>query len=68
MIEIAMTACSLVQGQQCREFSLVYEAERVSLHTCMLYGQMEMAKWTLDHPNWRITRWRCQPAGQTARL
>jgi hypothetical protein len=33
-----------------------------------MYGQSELAQWTVDHPNWRVSRFSCRPAGQVAKL
>lgn len=68
MISIFAVACSLLAGQTCRTVTLTYDAEAVSMYECFLYGQMELAKWAIDHPNWSISRWRCGLAGQEAAL
>ena len=56
MIELLIAAC-LVSG--CREFPLLYDAREVSLMTCMVSGQTEVARWQASHPEWRVARWRC---------
>ncbi len=33
----------------------------------MMYGQMELAKWTRGHPKWRIKKWKCGRAGLFAK-
>jgi hypothetical protein len=68
MIEIAAAICMLASPERCRDVTLTFEAESVSTFECMTYGQMELAKWSNDHPAWRIARYTCRPAGQVAKL
>ena len=56
MIELLIAAC-LVSG--CREFPLLYDAREVSLMTCMVAGQAEIARWQEFHPLWTVRRWSC---------
>ena len=48
MIELVIAAC-LVTGE-CREFKLLYDAYDVSIMTCMVAGQPEIARWRETHP------------------
>jgi len=57
MIELIIAAC-LATGE-CRESRLAYDASDVSLMTCMVAGQAEVARWQQQHPKWQIRRWRC---------
>jgi hypothetical protein len=35
----------------------------------MMYGQMELAKWTMEHPGWQIVRgFKCGRAGRYAKI
>lgn len=68
MIEIAAAVCLFSAPDRCKDISLVFEAEAITPYTCVMYGQGELAKWTSDHPNWRIAKWTCRPAGQVAKL
>lgn len=68
MIEIAAAVCLLADPQRCKDISLVFDDDAATTFSCMMYGQGELAKWTEDHPNWRINRWTCRPAGQVAKL
>jgi hypothetical protein len=68
MIEIAAVMCMFSSPEQCRDISLNFEAETVSPASCMMNGQMELAKWSEVHPGWRVARWSCRPAGQVAKL
>jgi hypothetical protein len=48
--------------------TLNFEGESVNAQQCMMNGQIEMAKWVGEHPNWVIRKWRCGIAGQFAKL
>ena len=65
MIELLIAAC-LLSGE-CRDFSLLYDSREVSVMTCAISGQTEVARWKSSHPDWRIVRWRCGVAGETDR-
>lgn len=56
MLELLIIAC--LQGQ-CREFSKLYDPVEVSMLTCMMSGQTEVAQWHEAHPGWEVKRWSC---------
>jgi hypothetical protein len=62
MIELLITAC-LLSGS-CQDFRLNYDAQEVSLMTCTMFGQAEVARWNQQHLPWHVKRWRCAYAGQ----
>lgn len=33
-----------------------------------MFGQVELAKWSESHPKWRIEKWKCQKAGEVAKI
>lgn len=68
MIEIAAAVCLLAAPERCRDVTLTFDTETITPFTCMMYGQSELAQWTQAHPNWRIARFTCRPAGQIAKL
>jgi hypothetical protein len=57
MIELVISACLL--GAECREFRLLYDARDVSLMTCMIAGQPQVAQWSAENPGWEVRRWSC---------
>lgn len=57
MIALVIAAC--LGTEECRDFTLLYDPYSVSLMTCMVAGQPEVARWNESHPDWRITRWSC---------
>lgn len=61
MIEIVLSVCMLADPGRCKDVHLTYmaEAQAITPHSCMMYGQSEIAKWTEGNPNWAIQRWTC---------
>lgn len=68
MIEIVFAACMIDQPSRCRDFHLNFDAQQVSAQQCMMGGQVAMAQWAGEHPNWAIKNWRCGTAGQVAKI
>jgi hypothetical protein len=68
MIEVVAAACLLASPEHCRDVTLTFEAQAITPMSCMMNGQTELAKWTNEHPGWRIARFTCRPAGQVAKL
>lgn len=67
-LELSFKTCSLNEGNKCKEQSLTFMADNVTPFQCMLYGQIEIAKWQEAHPNWTTHGWKCRAAGQFANL
>lgn len=58
MIELLFMACLSRAPEQCQERSLLFTDSTPM--ACMLEAQPELAKWTMSHPAFRVTRWRCR--------
>jgi hypothetical protein len=58
MLVLIMTVCSLASPNQCNEARLEF-TDNASLMQCMMQAPPYLAQWAGDHPNDRITRWRC---------
>lgn len=68
MIELVVAVCLAGEPSRCKDVTLNFEGQSVSASQCMSNGQIEMAKWIGEHPNWVIQKWRCGIAGRTADL
>ena len=68
MIELVVAVCMIDQPSRCKDVTLNFEGETVSTAQCMSTGQIEMAKWIGEHPNWVIQNWHCGKAGEQANL
>lgn len=66
MIEVVALVCSMQAPLRCKDVRLSFAADSVTPQQCMMYGQMELAKWTLGNPNWVIRKWSCGRSGQFA--
>lgn len=61
MLELVIAAClaNAPADVPCRDFSLLYDPQEVSLMMCVAGGQVEIARWQATHPEWSVSRWRC---------
>jgi hypothetical protein len=59
MIELLFVACLKTMPDQCEERSFAYLPE-MSLHSCMVQAQPQLAQWAETHPALTISRWTCQ--------
>jgi hypothetical protein len=65
-IELIMTVCAVSQPAQCEERHLQF-ASSMSPTQCVMTAPPYIAQWSGEHPNWIVTRWRCeQPTGEKA--
>jgi hypothetical protein len=68
MLELYVSACLLSNPDRCKDVSLTYMAEGMSLMQCMMGAPVEIAKWNEAHPKEFAKRWTCRPAGQLAKI
>ena len=62
MIELLFVSCLSADPASCQDRSLIFED--MSLVTCMVHGQQELARWQADHPRETVREWKCRTAGQ----
>ena len=65
MIEVLALVCTLTGA--CKDVQLSVTAESVTPQQCMLYGQVELAKWIADNPGWTPRKITCQRVGRYAK-
>ena len=65
MIELAFTVCLLASPDVCEQRSLLYVD--LSVGRCISYAPPQLAKWTSEHEEWRVTRWTCRLHSDGAR-
>ncbi|KWT72387.1 hypothetical protein APY04_0181 [Hyphomicrobium sulfonivorans] len=63
MIEIVAIVCLALQPTACQPATLVAPA-LISPTQCFRDARVEAVKWSLRHPEWRVTQWKCQYAGK----
>lgn len=63
MIAIVLSACLISNASVCREHRIPLSTD-VSPMQCMITAQLQLARWSEEHPQWRIVRWKCRPGDQ----
>jgi hypothetical protein len=58
MIAIVLSTCLLADPAVCRDQTIRLTAE-VSPVSCMMKAPPHVARWSEEHPEWRVVRWRC---------
>ena len=62
-VELILTVCTLAQPATCDERKLMFESATGSTRNCMMQAMPYIAKWSGEHPNLTVTRWRCVTPG-----
>ena len=63
MIELIFVACMATAPHACEEKSLQF-AEQMTPMACMMGAQPQLAQWVEYHPQWTVSKWRCQYVDQ----
>jgi hypothetical protein len=68
---IVLATCLIASPITCKDIEIQVTPEygaslQVPFH-CFRQGQIEGQKWIAEHPEWRITKWSCQPNGKMGR-
>jgi hypothetical protein len=63
MIAIIISACLLSDPGVCRDQTIPLSPE-VSAVRCVMTAPPHVAKWSEEHPEWRVVRWRCGAGGR----
>lgn len=58
LIELVLTICVSDKPSSCREEHLQFE-DRGGLVACMMQAPPQIAKWSEEHPNLHVVKWRC---------
>lgn len=66
MIELIVLACLISDPNQCQSLALKYAHDATSMRECAMGGQIETARWSGDHPDWRVMKMSCVRPSQTA--
>ena len=56
MISLIFTACLVSQPAQCKELAIDSEN---TLFGCLVAAQSVLAQWAVEHPAYRITKYKC---------
>ena len=58
MVELVILACLMKEPSHCEAFDVSFFAP-THVMECLVRGQMFMARWAEEHPDWVVRRWRC---------
>lgn len=61
---LAFTACLAGAPEQCTEYELIYLAEELTAHQCMIVAPQMLAAWSTQRPGWRVTEYQCASADE----
>lgn len=67
MIELVMSICLIAEPTKCKDVRLSFAEQNLTPHSCVMNGQIEIAKWIDTHPDWQVAKWGCTRAGQFAK-
>jgi hypothetical protein len=59
MIAIVISTCLVSDPGVCRDQSIPL-SEEISAVRCVMTAPPHVAKWSEEHPEWRIVRWQCR--------
>lgn len=63
MLAIVISVCLVSDPTICRNERIPLNVN-VSPNRCAMGAQPYVAKWTGEHPDWRVVRWRCSSADE----
>ena len=63
MIAIILSACLMNDASVCRDHRIQL-LPHVSQMQCMMTAQPQIARWSEEHPQWRVVRWKCRSGRQ----
>ncbi len=62
LVDLVLTVCLIATGGDCHKEHMVIQGDG-SLYGCMAESPVHIARWTSEHPTWRVKRWTCALPG-----
>lgn len=59
MLRLVFMVCMLNSPDICEEREMLIH-EDMPVVACVMGAVPDLARWRETHPNWRVTRWRCE--------
>lgn len=56
---LVMKVCLASNPSYCKDESIRFEGSVPLPYECSRVGMVELAKWSEDHPNWTIQKFKC---------
>lgn len=66
MLELLLLVCLRADPAMCQERSLTFVEPQLSPLACMMFAQPTIAQYMQSHPDSRVARWKCGPAGRVS--
>jgi hypothetical protein len=63
MIAIVISVCLLSDPGVCRDQTIPLSFDMTPTR-CVMAAPPHVARWSEEHPAWRVVRWRCGPSGR----
>ena len=63
MLAIILSTCLVNEPAVCRNHRIPV-ASKISAIQCMKNALPYVAKWSEEHPRWRVVRWECRAVNQ----
>jgi hypothetical protein len=63
MVAIIISTCLVSNPSVCRDQSIPLYAE-ISTTRCVMTAPPHVARWSEEHPQWRVVRWQCRAGTQ----
>lgn len=60
MMQLLMTVCLIASPDRCREERVTIAEQTVTPMQCMSVSMPMIARWSGEHRNWRVVRWKCR--------
>ena len=57
MVQLVLVFCLSASPSDCREERPMMD---LTMTGCMVQGQQIASGWLSEHPNWSLSRWRCE--------
>lgn len=58
LVDLILTVCMTANASACHDEHLYFESHGSLMH-CMSLAPPEIAKWTREHPRYKVVRWKC---------
>lgn len=58
-VELIVLVCLIALPESCHEERVHFSMEPIAGRACMVGAPPILAQWSMEHPAWRVARWRC---------
>ncbi|TVQ56158.1 MAG: hypothetical protein EA355_07950 [Rhodobacteraceae bacterium] len=58
-MELIVVACLISAPERCAEHRLLLDIHGLDPAQCVYSSPIRVAQWSIQHPAWRVTGWRC---------